>query len=127
MSGITKAISAVAAVVIVSLSVAPTLAAPQVSEFERQMDAAMMRMHHAMSIQPSGDPDRDFAAMMIPHHEGAIEMARIQLQFGKDERLRRLAQAIIVEQSQEIDVMRQILAASNSKQSVSTSQQEKLQ
>ena len=69
----------------------------------------MARMHRAMAASPTGDPDRDFAAMMIPHHQGAVEMAEAELRFGKDERLRRLAQGIIVEQRQEIAVMRQVL------------------
>ena len=77
--------------------------------FRSTMDAAMTRMHQAMAAPGTGDPDRDFAAMMIPHHQGAIEMAEAQLRFGKDERLRRLAQGIIVEQTQEIAVMRQVL------------------
>jgi uncharacterized protein (DUF305 family) len=80
------------------------------SAFHAAMEAAMAGMHGAMmSVSPTGDPDRDFAAMMIPHHQGAIEMAEIELRFGKDERLRRLAQGIIVEQRQEIEVMQQIL------------------
>ncbi|WP_428976926.1 CopM family metallochaperone [Sphingobium yanoikuyae] len=74
------------------------------------MAASMERMHHAMMNAPSGDPDRDFAAIMIPHHQGAIEMAEAELRYGKDERLRRLAQGIIVEQRQEIAVMQDILA-----------------
>ena len=69
----------------------------------------MARMHRAMAASPTADPDRDFAAMMIPHHQGAVEMAEAELRFGKDERLRRLAQGIIVEQRQEIAVMRQVL------------------
>ena len=64
----------------------------------------------------SGNPDRDFAAMMIPHHQGAVDMAKVELQFGKNPILRRLAQGIIVEQLQEIAVMqrelRQLPAAS---------------
>ncbi|WBQ19799.1 DUF305 domain-containing protein [Sphingobium yanoikuyae] len=78
--------------------------------FSSQMAASMERMHHAMMNAPSGDPDRDFAAIMIPHHQGAIEMAEAELRYGKDERLRRLAQGIIVEQRQEIAVMQDILA-----------------
>jgi uncharacterized protein (DUF305 family) len=74
--------------------------------FDAQMARAMERMDRDMAVPSSGDPDRDFAAMMIPHHQGAVDMARIQLQFGKDPVLRRLAQGIIVEQLQEIDVMR---------------------
>jgi uncharacterized protein (DUF305 family) len=80
------------------------------------MTQAMERMHRDMSIVPSRDPDHDFAAMMIPHHRGAVDMAKAELQFGKNPVLRRLAQGIIVEQLQEIDVMegelRQLPAAS---------------
>lgn len=71
----------------------------------------MIRMDQGMAVPYSGDPDRDFAAMMIPHHQGAVEMAKVELRFGRDERLRRLAQGIIVEQEQEIAVMRDILGS----------------
>ena len=54
----------------------------------------------------TGDPDDDFAAMMIPHHRGAVDMAKVELLYGKDPVLRRLAQEIIVTQEQEIEVMR---------------------
>jgi hypothetical protein len=73
--------------------------------FDAQMGRAMERMDQDMMVKPSGNYDRDFAAMMVPHHQGAVEMARIELQFGKDPVLRRLAQGIIVEQLQEIEVM----------------------
>jgi uncharacterized protein (DUF305 family) len=76
------------------------------TSFRRVMAEAMDRMTRDMAIPHSGDPDRDFAAMMIPHHQGAIDMAKVQLQFGRDPILRRLAQGIIVEQQQEIDLMR---------------------
>jgi hypothetical protein len=79
--------------------------------FVSLMSAAMDRMDRGMTVQPSGDPDRDFAAMMIPHHQGAIDMAAIELRYGRDPVLRRLAQGIVVEQQQEIVVMRQALAA----------------
>ena len=49
----------------------------------------------------------DFASLMIPHHEGAIEMSKVELQFGTDPRLRRLAQEIIVTQQSEIEVMKE--------------------
>ena len=74
--------------------------------FQRMMAEAMDRMTRDMAVPHTGDPDRDFAAMMIPHHQGAIDMAKVQLQFGHDPILRRLAQGIIVEQQQEIDLMR---------------------
>ena len=73
------------------------------------MMQAMERMHRDMNIVPSGDPDRDFAAMMIPHHKGAVDMAKVELQFGQNPVLRRLAQGIIVEQLQEIEVMQREL------------------
>jgi len=71
--------------------------------------AANERMHKAMDIPLTGDPDRDFAAAMIPHHQGAIEMARIQLQHGKDPVLRQLAEEIIAAQEKEIAVLRSFL------------------
>ncbi len=79
--------------------------------FASLMASAMARMDRDMMQPASGDPDRDFAAMMIPHHQGAVEMAEAELRFGHDPVLRRLAQGIIVEQRQEIAVMRQALAA----------------
>lgn len=99
-------IAAMGLLALLSAAAAP----PSGQDFVTEMEVAMARMHHAMAIAPSGDPDRDFAAMMIPHHQGAIEMAQAQLRYGKDERLRRLAQGIIVEQRQEIAVMQAILA-----------------
>jgi uncharacterized protein (DUF305 family) len=69
-------------------------------------EAAMDKMMHDMTVQPSGDVDRDFVAMMAPHHQGAVDMAVAYLRYGKNEQLRRLAQEIIVTQRQEITVMR---------------------
>ena len=80
-------------------------------DFASAMDGAMARMDRDMMAPRAGDADRDFAAMMIPHHQGAIDMARAQLRFGRDPVLRRLAQGIIVEQQQEIAVMREALKA----------------
>ncbi|HEX8533409.1 MAG TPA: DUF305 domain-containing protein [Allosphingosinicella sp.] len=79
--------------------------------FGDAMEAAMHRMHRDMQVPSSGSVDRDFAAMMIPHHRAAVEMAELQLRYGADQRLRRLAQGIIVEQKQEIAVMEEVLAA----------------
>lgn len=67
---------------------------------------AMTSMHTQMqNVKMTGNPDTDFAAMMIPHHQSAIEMAKIELQYGTDPRLRRLAQEIIVTQQSEIELM----------------------
>ena len=57
-------------------------------------------------VKPTGDVDVDFSAMMIPHHQGAIEMAEAELRWGCNEQLRRIAQEIIVDQQQEIAAMR---------------------
>jgi Domain of unknown function (DUF305) len=59
-----------------------------------------------MSVKPTGDVDRDFVAMMVPHHQGAIDMAQAELRYGHNEQLRRIAQEIVVEQQQEIVAMR---------------------
>jgi hypothetical protein len=67
---------------------------------------AMDKMMSDMAVKPTGDVDADFAAMMIPHHQGAIDMALAELRHGKNEQLRRIAQEIVVEQQQEIIAMR---------------------
>jgi uncharacterized protein (DUF305 family) len=68
--------------------------------------AAMARMMADMVVAPAGDVDRDFVAMMVPHHQGAIDMATALLRHGRNERLRRLAHEIVVTQRQEIGTMR---------------------
>jgi uncharacterized protein (DUF305 family) len=70
---------------------------------------AMDKMMAGMAVKPTGDIDGDFAAMMIPHHQGAIDMAVAYLRYGNNEQLRRIAQEIIVEQWQEIAAMRMAL------------------
>lgn len=85
--------------------------APSTDSFAPAMHEAMAKMDRDMAVECTGDADRDFAAMMIPHHQGAVDMALLELRFGKDERLRRLAQGIIVEQRQEIALMRDIVGA----------------
>ena len=80
-------------------------------EFAAAMHAAMERMMRGMHAGASqGSPDRDFLAMMIPHHEGAVEMARLVLVHGRDPATRRLAEDIIASQTVEIAGMRQRLA-----------------
>jgi len=99
-----------AAAIVIALAPIVGVAVAQSDSFNALMDQAMSRMDRDMMRSMNGEPDHDFAAMMIPHHQGAIDMAEAELRYGKDERLRRLAQGIIVEQNQEIAVMRQILA-----------------
>ena len=60
----------------------------------------MNKMMADMTIKPTGDVDRDFVAMMVPHHQGAIDMAQAVLRYGRNEQLRRLAQEIVVTQQQ---------------------------
>jgi hypothetical protein len=64
-----------------------------------------MKMHGAMDITYSGDADVDFVKGMIPHHAGAIDMAKIVLAFGKDPEVKKLAEAIIKAQESEISSM----------------------
>lgn len=86
-------------------------AAPAAGAPEAALMRSMTAMQRAMAaVRMSGAPDRDFAAMMIPHHAGAIAMAEVELQYGHDPVLLRLAQEIVVTQQQEIVVMRRALA-----------------
>jgi uncharacterized protein (DUF305 family) len=82
-----------------------TAASPEEASFLAENAAAMTKMMDAMHVKPSGDVDKDFVAMMVPHHQGAIDMARAQLRYGHNEQLRRMAQEIIVTQQQEIAAM----------------------
>jgi len=82
----------------------------QKQSFHQLMNQAMTVMDQDMKQAPMiGNADNDFAAMMIPHHQGAIDMAKAELLYGKDPVLRRLAQEIVVTQQQEIVVMRRQL------------------
>jgi DUF305 family protein family protein len=79
---------------------------PAETAYLAENDTAMNKMMSAMVIRPTGDVDRDFVAMMTPHHQGAIEMAEAVLRNGRNEQIRRLAQEVIVTQQQEIAAMR---------------------
>jgi uncharacterized protein (DUF305 family) len=70
------------------------------------LNSSMDRMHAAMaSVEPSSDCDVDFVSLMLPHHQGAIDMAKAELLHGKDPQMRRLAQEIITDQESEIQLM----------------------
>jgi uncharacterized protein (DUF305 family) len=91
---------------------APTAAPPHKANpdgdapFVNRLNAAMDKMMTDMAVKPTSDVDRDFVAMMVPHHQGAIDMAQAELQYGKNPQLKTIAQEIIVEQMQEIALMR---------------------
>ena len=85
----------------------PFRSAPTAEEpFLAENVSAMTKMMIDMGIEPSGSIDRDFVAMMVPHHQGAIDMAQAELRYGHNQRLIRMAQEIIVTQQQEIAAMR---------------------
>jgi len=62
--------------------------------FLGENQTAMSKMMMDMTVKPSGDIDRDFVEMMVPHHQGAVDMAKAELRYGHNEQLRRLAQAV---------------------------------
>lgn len=83
---------------------------PTYSRFTREMDAGMSTMMKDMHTPGyTGNPDVDFLAMMIPHHQGAVEMARLVLVHGRDPATRRLAEDIIASQTVEIEGMKRRL------------------
>lgn len=89
----------------ICIGAAQTTAADE-ADFLAATATAMTKMMADMTIGPAGDVDSDFVSMMVPHHQGAIEMAQAELRYGRNERLRRIAQEIIVTQQQEITAMR---------------------
>src|SRR5689334_22361537 len=71
-----------------------------------ELTASMEKMHVAVtSVKSSGNSDADFVALMVPHHQAAIEMAKSELLNGKDPQMRRVAQEIIIDQQSEIELM----------------------
>jgi len=94
-------------------TIAALLSAAGAAQTERPADnfmqatrAGMLKMDRDMDAAPmDGNVDHDFATMMIPHHQGAIDMAKAELSFGKNPVMRRLAQEILVDQQSEIDAM----------------------
>lgn len=75
------------------------------TEATRAFAQAAARMHSAMASKPTGDVDLDFAQGMIPHHAGAVDMARIELRHGTDPTMRKLARTVIETQTTEMETM----------------------
>lgn len=97
----------------------PPFVASSAKSFPTLMNDSMSVMDYGMAHAPmNGDPDHDFSSMMIPHHQGAIDMAKAELLYGKNPVLRRLAQEIIVTQGSEIMVMQQELKKHSAPHSV---------
>src|SRR6267378_3837316 len=79
---------------------------PSATSFMLVMNESMDGMDKRMKSAPmNGDVDHDFATMMMPHHQGAIDMAKAELLYGKDPVMRRLAEEIVVDQQSEIQAM----------------------
>jgi uncharacterized protein (DUF305 family) len=79
---------------------------PATSPADKAFATAMKTMMNNMQVKPTGKPDADFALMMIPHHQGAIDMAKVELQYGTDPELRQLATDIVAAQEKEIAQMK---------------------
>jgi uncharacterized protein (DUF305 family) len=97
------------ALILLSVAILVIAAAPvpaESGEFSQEMDMAMNHMMSAMHSRPSDNVDRQFVDMMVPHHQGAIDMAVAELRHGSNPQLKRIAQEIIVDQQQEIAAMR---------------------
>ncbi len=72
------------------------------SPADKALVSSMDRMNHGMAANMSGNSDQDFSQMMLAHHQGAVDMAKVELQYGKDPVLRKMAEDIIRTQNAEI-------------------------
>ena len=100
---------------VLALVAAPALAEdmkmdPNGSPADKAFMESMQKMQKDMDMKPTGNPDKDFVMMMMPHHQGAIDMAKVELQYGKDPMLRKMATGIVKAQEKEIGEMKSWLA-----------------
>ncbi|HVZ00035.1 MAG TPA: DUF305 domain-containing protein [Dongiaceae bacterium] len=101
-------LSALCLVLVPMVAVAADTASPAKDAFRMKNDQMMTAMH---GVALTGDTDKDFVNMMIPHHQGAVDMAKIELQYGKDPQLKQLAQSIVDGQSRQIGMLKTWQAA----------------
>ena len=100
--------SLAAGILLVTPAPAVAPAVPNIySAFAKDNDAAMKKMMAEMMVKPTGRVDVDFVAMMIPHHQGGIDMARAVLRYGRNEKLNAIARGIVAQQTKEIALMRE--------------------
>jgi len=97
------------ALIVAALTALPTVAVAQ-EPATQAFTAAMEKMMADMHMEPSGDADKDFAMMMIPHHQGAIDMAKVELEYGDDPQMRAVAEKVIEAQEKEIAELKEWLA-----------------
>jgi uncharacterized protein (DUF305 family) len=88
----------------------PTVSPGSASPEQKAFEEANRKMHKGMAISYTGDADTDFVKGMIPHHQGAVDMAKIVLQYGKDPEIKKLAEGIVKAQNEEIAFMNAWLA-----------------
>ncbi|MCK1483833.1 DUF305 domain-containing protein [Bradyrhizobium sp. 193] len=78
-------------------------------QFLFEIDLAMSNMNRSMLMTPTGDIDRDFVNVMVPHHQGAVDMARAEIKYGRNDELRQLARRMVSQQEDEISSLRHAL------------------
>ncbi|WP_187435854.1 DUF305 domain-containing protein [Bradyrhizobium hipponense] len=83
-------------------------------QFLLDIDLAMSNMNRSMLMTSTDDIDRDFVNVMVPHHQGAIDMARPEIKWGRNDELRQLARRMVSQQEEEISSLRHALPAATS-------------